>query len=126
MPEVGKAMFTLPVETKGRQGTLIRQFERSAVRLAAQMAGDLDESFEALGVRVCVVLSRSMPSKDLKLAGDDWDVIQETWEGGRIGAGGDPEEHLEGVPDAVPGDFPATCWRRRSGSWRRGSMRRSG
>ena len=44
------------VETKGRQGTLIRQFERSAVRLAAQMAGDLDEAFEALGARVRVTV----------------------------------------------------------------------
>ena len=69
-------------ETKGRQGTLVRQFERSAVRLAAQMANDLDEAFEALGARVRVTVRESQ--KDLKLAGDDWDVIRETWEGGRI------------------------------------------
>lgn len=69
----------LASETKGRGGSLVRQLERSALRLAAKMASDLDEYFEALGGRVKVSFD------DAKAANaDEVEIIREMWIDGRI------------------------------------------
>ncbi len=72
----------IATETKGRTPAIVRALERSAVRLTAQLAGELDEAFETLGGRVRVRVSD--PTKSVKAPSDDWEVIRETWEGGEL------------------------------------------
>lgn len=65
--------------TKVRTPALIRTFERSALRLSARFASDLDEFFEGLGGLVKVLFI------DEKAANaDEWEVIRETWIDGQI------------------------------------------
>lgn len=74
--------LTDPVETKGRAPQIVRTFERSALRLSARFANDLDEYFEGLGGRVKVTF---IDEKSAKAANsDEWEVIRELWLDGQI------------------------------------------
>jgi len=74
-------------ETKRRTPSIVRALDRSAARLTAAMAGELDEAFEALGARVRVRVddpNKAGPAGEVKAPSDDWEIIRETWEGGEL------------------------------------------
>ena len=66
-------------ETKARQSALVRQLERSALRLAAQMTADLDGGFEDLGAKVRVTVDGKTKAQIVGV-----EVVRETWEGGQV------------------------------------------
>lgn len=75
------------LELKGRGGTLLRQLRRSETRHMARLAGDLDGAFEGLGARVRVQVFdglKGSQAHEEKLLDDDWEVVRDIWDDGRI------------------------------------------